>query len=263
MATQMPPSDNPLDSLSGTVERVTFHSEATGFCVLRVKALGHRDLVTVVGTAAVITPGEFVSCEGWWVTDRTYGLQFKTATLQVVPPTSLEGIEKYLGSGMVKGIGPHFAKKLVGAFGDASELWDDAMSQTTRRQSRRWILAISVLSVLALLALLFVPAARHDAWVGTAPLEVEDESGWLWKPPNPPAATISLSQLPQPALSTPARRRQLRDLAAELGLEAALAIPVPIGSPGRMRPAMISRSIASATWRYAGVEVTRRNRVGA
>ena len=70
------------------------------------------------GLLAVITPGEFVSCEGWWVTDRTYGLQFKTASLQVVPPTSLEGIEKYLGSGMVKGIGPHFAKKLVGAFGE-------------------------------------------------------------------------------------------------------------------------------------------------
>jgi len=113
-----PSSDNPLESLSGAVERVTFHSEETGFCVLRVKARGHRDLVTVVGTAAVITPGEFVSCEGWWVTDRTYGLQFKTASLQVVPPTSLEGIEKYLGSGMVKGIGPHFAKKLVGAFGE-------------------------------------------------------------------------------------------------------------------------------------------------
>ena len=113
-----PANDNPMESLSGAVERVTFHSEATGFCVLRVKARGHRDLVTVVGTAAAISPGEFVSCEGWWVTDRTYGLQFKTATLQVVPPTSLEGIEKYLGSGMVKGIGPHFAKKLVGAFGE-------------------------------------------------------------------------------------------------------------------------------------------------
>ena len=113
-----PVNDNPMESLSGTVERVTFHSEETGFCVLRVKARGHRDLVTVVGTAAAITPGEFVSCQGCWVTDRTYGLQFKTAELQVLPPTSLEGIEKYLGSGMVKGIGPHFAKKLVGAFGE-------------------------------------------------------------------------------------------------------------------------------------------------
>jgi len=118
MATPIPPSDHPLESLSGAVERVTFHSEETGFCVLRVKARGHRDLVTVVGSAAAIAPGEFVSCEGGWVTDRTYGLQFKAAHLQVVPPTSLEGIEKYLGSGMVKGIGPHFAKKLVGAFGE-------------------------------------------------------------------------------------------------------------------------------------------------
>jgi exodeoxyribonuclease V alpha subunit len=72
----------------------------------------------VVGTAPSITPGEYVECEGWWVTERTHGLQFKTANLRVVPPTTLEGIEKYLGSGMVKGIGPHFAKKLVHAFGE-------------------------------------------------------------------------------------------------------------------------------------------------
>jgi exodeoxyribonuclease V alpha subunit len=112
-------SDNtPTEVLSGAVERVTFHSEETGFCVLRVKVRGHRDLVTVVGNAATITPGEYIDCEGWWVTDRTHGLQFKTARLHVVPPSTLEGIEKYLGSGMVKGIGPHFAKKLVRAFGE-------------------------------------------------------------------------------------------------------------------------------------------------
>jgi len=108
----------PTEQLAGSVERVTFHSEETGFCVLRVKVRGHRDLETVVGTAPSITPGEYVECEGWWVTDRTHGLQFKTVHLRVVPPTTLEGIEKYLGSGMVKGIGPHFAKKLVRAFGE-------------------------------------------------------------------------------------------------------------------------------------------------
>ena len=113
--TRAPTSTEPI---SGAVERVTFHSEETGFCVLRVKVRGHRDLVTVVGSAATITPGEFIDCEGWWVTDRTHGLQFKTTRLHVVPPSTLEGIEKYLGSGMVKGIGPHFAKKLVGAFGE-------------------------------------------------------------------------------------------------------------------------------------------------
>jgi len=110
--------DAPTEALSGAVERVTFHSEETGFCVLRVKVRGYRDLVTVVGNAATITPGEYIDCEGWWVTDRTHGLQFKAIRLHVVPPSTLEGIEKYLGSGMVKGIGPHFANKLVRAFGE-------------------------------------------------------------------------------------------------------------------------------------------------
>ena len=111
-------SGTPTEALSGAVERVIFHSEETGFCVLRVKVRGHRGLITVVGNAATITPGEYIDCQGWGVTDRTHGLQFKAARLQVVPPTTLEGIEKYLGSGMVKGIGPHFAKKLVRAFGE-------------------------------------------------------------------------------------------------------------------------------------------------
>ena len=119
----MPPdlqhsSHSSTDHLTGAVERVTFHSEETGFCVLRVKVRGHRDLVTVVGTAATITPGEYIEGQGGWVTDRTHGLQFKAQTLRVVPPSTLEGIEKYLGSGMVKGIGPHFARKLTQAFGE-------------------------------------------------------------------------------------------------------------------------------------------------
>jgi exodeoxyribonuclease V alpha subunit len=98
---------------------VTFHSEESGFCVLRVQVKGHRDLVTVVGSAASVTPGEFIEALGRWVNDREHGLQFKADFLKVVPPITLEGIEKYLGSGMVKGIGPHFAKKLVKAFGEA------------------------------------------------------------------------------------------------------------------------------------------------
>src|SRR3989441_7774241 len=91
---------------------------------------GHRDLVTVVGTAPTITPGEYIESAGCWVTDRTHGLQFKTTQLRVVPPTTLEGIERYLGSGMVKGIGPHFAHKLVQAFG--AEVFD-VIAQTPRR----------------------------------------------------------------------------------------------------------------------------------
>src|SRR2546426_4242819 len=127
---QTPSHGNPTASLTGAVERVTFHSEETGFCVLRVKVRGHRDLVTVVGTAPTITPGEYIESTGWWVTDRTHGLQFKTTHLRVVPPTTLEGIERYLGSGMVKGIGPHFAHKLVQAFG--AEVFD-VIAQTPHR----------------------------------------------------------------------------------------------------------------------------------
>ncbi|MDR2549821.1 MAG: ATP-dependent RecD-like DNA helicase [Desulfobulbus sp.] len=112
-----PGTDIPVERFSGSVERVTFHSEESGFCVLRVKARGQRDLVTVIGNAAAITPGEFVECVGSWHNDRTHGLQFKAQRLATIPPDTLEGIEKYLGSGMVKGIGPHFAKILVREFG--------------------------------------------------------------------------------------------------------------------------------------------------
>jgi len=130
LLTPTPARDVPQEHLAGSVERVTFHSEETGFCVLRVKVRGHRDLVTVVGTAPTITPGEYIESDGWWVTDRTHGLQFKTTQLRVVPPTTLEGIERYLGSGMVKGIGPHFARKLVQAFG--AEVFD-VIEQTPAR----------------------------------------------------------------------------------------------------------------------------------
>ncbi|MCU0735741.1 MAG: helix-hairpin-helix domain-containing protein, partial [Methylotetracoccus sp.] len=73
----------------------------------------------MLGSAASVTAGEFIECLGQWVNDRNHGLQFKTTHLRIVPPTTLEGIEKYLGSGMVRGIGPHFAKKLVKAFGES------------------------------------------------------------------------------------------------------------------------------------------------
>ena len=111
-------TDTTAQRLSGSLERVTFHNEDSGFCVLRVKVSGHRELVTVTGCAATITPGEHLECTGSWHNDRTHGMQFKALHLKVVQPTTLEGIEKYLGSGMVRGIGPHFAKALVKAFAE-------------------------------------------------------------------------------------------------------------------------------------------------
>jgi exodeoxyribonuclease V alpha subunit len=111
-------SSHDREPLSGLVERVTFHSPESGFCVLRVKVRGHRELVTVIGSAASVQAGEFIQASGRWDNNRDHGLQFKTTFLKVMPPTSLDGIEKYLGSGMIKGIGPHFARKLVTAFGE-------------------------------------------------------------------------------------------------------------------------------------------------
>ena len=107
------------EALAGVVERVTFHNPENGFCVLRVKARGQRDLVTVVGHAAMITAGEFVQISGAWVNDRTHGPQFRASFLKVSPPTTLEGIERYLASGMIRGIGPVYAKRLVRGFGEA------------------------------------------------------------------------------------------------------------------------------------------------
>src|SRR5712664_2874647 len=112
------PQPTTQEVLAGPVERVTFHNDDSGYCVLRIKARGHRELITVVGHAAVISAGEWVTASGEWVNDRTHGQQFKARFLKTSEPTSLDGIEKYLGSGMIRGIGPIYAKKLVRAFGD-------------------------------------------------------------------------------------------------------------------------------------------------
>lgn len=108
----------PEDGLSGLVERVTFHSPESGFCVLKVQAEGHRQLVCIVGTLPAVTPGEWITAQGTWQRDKDHGLQMKARTLKTQPPTSLEGIEKYLGSGLIKGIGPVYATKLVKKFGE-------------------------------------------------------------------------------------------------------------------------------------------------
>lgn len=107
----------PFAKIAGLVERVTFHNGQNGFCVLRLKVKGERDLVTLVGHTPSVTPGEYATASGQWIVDREYGRQFKAEWLRIHQPTTATGIEKYLGSGMVKGIGPFFAKKLVQAFG--------------------------------------------------------------------------------------------------------------------------------------------------
>ena len=110
-------ADAKTEVLAGLVERVTFHNPENGFCVLRLKARGHRDLVTTVGHAAMISAGEWVTASGEWTNDRTHGQQFRARFLKTSAPSSIEGIEKYLGSGMIRGIGPVYARRMVRLFG--------------------------------------------------------------------------------------------------------------------------------------------------
>ena len=112
------PEPSTQEVLAGLVERVTYHNAENGFCVLRARARGHRDVVTVVGHAATISAGEWITASGDWVNDRTHGQQFKARFLRTSPPTSADGSEKYLSSGMIRGVGPVYAKKLVRAFGE-------------------------------------------------------------------------------------------------------------------------------------------------
>src|SRR3974377_2218143 len=117
-ARPMPANDEQSEVLSGLVERVTFHNEDNGFCVLRVKARGHKELVALLGHAAAISAGEWVTASGVWQNDRAHGLQFRARFLKTSAPASIAGMEKYLASGMIRGIGPVYAKRLIKAFGD-------------------------------------------------------------------------------------------------------------------------------------------------
>ena len=124
-------AESPIqDVVAGVVERVTFHNADTGFCVLRVKARGHRDLTTVIGHAATISPGEWITATGDWVNDRTHGQQFKARFLRASAPSSAEGIERYLASGMIRGIGPVYARKMIKAFGE--RVFDIIEAEPTR-----------------------------------------------------------------------------------------------------------------------------------
>jgi len=102
--------------IQGEVERVAFHRQTSGYCVLKVKISGSQDLVNVIGSVVSILPGECVHATGRWENHSTYGTQFKAKSIDITMP--ITGIEWYLGSGLIKGIGPEIAKRLVNAFGD-------------------------------------------------------------------------------------------------------------------------------------------------
>ena len=113
------------EKLEGVVERVTFHNEENGYCVLRVSVAGMAETVTVIGYVASANPGEEIAARGSWVSNPDFGRQFKAAKITTTEPNSLAGIERYLGSHLIEGIGPVYAKKLVAKFGaDIFEIID-------------------------------------------------------------------------------------------------------------------------------------------
>jgi exodeoxyribonuclease V alpha subunit len=106
-----------MDSLDGLVERITYYNAENGYTVLRLHARGYPELVTVVGTMPEIIPGESLRLQGQWITNAQYGKQFKAEKCEQVLPASIEGLKKYLGSGLIKGVGPVTAQRIVKRFG--------------------------------------------------------------------------------------------------------------------------------------------------
>ena len=104
------------DQLVGLIERVTYHNPENGFAVLKVQVKGRRELVTVVGSMTSATAGEHLTASGAWTVDRQHGQQFKADEIRTSPPTSAEGIERYLASGAIRSVGPQLAAKIVGIY---------------------------------------------------------------------------------------------------------------------------------------------------
>src|SRR5215211_1809240 len=119
-----------LRELRGVVERLTYQNPETGYTVARLAperpdadARAVRDaerLVTLVGTLADLTPGEAVVCQGWWHNDPKHGWQFRVQDYRTTLPATVQGMRKYLGSGLVKGVGPVMAGRIVDAFAEAT-----------------------------------------------------------------------------------------------------------------------------------------------
>jgi len=104
------------ERLTGIIERITFHNPESGFAVLQVQVKGRREPVAVVGIVTAVTEGEHLEASGDWVTDRKFGRQFKAMEIRTAPPTTVEGIERYLASGAIRGIGASLAAKIVGVY---------------------------------------------------------------------------------------------------------------------------------------------------
>jgi len=104
--------------LTGVVDRVTYHNEENGYSVLRLNVAGMSDPVTVLGNFSTVSPGEQLRLTGWWTTHPKYGDQFRSNSYEILRPATIAGIQKYLGSGLIKGVGPVTARRIVDHFGE-------------------------------------------------------------------------------------------------------------------------------------------------
>ena len=116
-----------MEHLRCVVERITYQNTDNGYTVLKCAVKNYSDLVTVVGTMPDTHVGSVLSLEGMWKMDAKYGRQFSMEKFEETLPATVYGIEKYLGSGLVKGVGPKFAKRIVEKFGkDTLDIIEDS-----------------------------------------------------------------------------------------------------------------------------------------
>ena len=106
-----------MEHLRCVVERITYQNAENGYSVIKCRAKNFSDFVTVVGSMPDVHVGSVLNLGGQWRIDAKYGRQFSVETFEETLPATIFGIEKYLGSGLIKGIGPKFAKKIVQEFG--------------------------------------------------------------------------------------------------------------------------------------------------
>ncbi len=113
----MPPE---FESLTGTVQSVVFHNEENGFTIMQVKLDDKkvRDPITMLGTLPAVVDGESITANGTWNDDKRFGRQFKATSIQAIAPKSKAGIERFLASGLIEGVGPAYAKRIVAKFGE-------------------------------------------------------------------------------------------------------------------------------------------------
>ncbi len=106
-----------MEHLRCVVERITYQNADNGYTVLKCAVKNYHDLVTIVGTMPDTHVGSVLALDGFWKVDAKYGKQFSVEKFEETLPATVYGIEKYLGSGLIKGVGPKFAKRIVQKFG--------------------------------------------------------------------------------------------------------------------------------------------------